>query len=93
MSSQWVTNVGDGTIRRNYVASNCPVTVYTIQLIVSFDVFGIGKLKGLSLLTRPSSILLELDERPIVPVDLCLQHIVLLFEERISRFLVEKLIF
>lgn len=92
-NSQWVSNVGDRSIHRDDVTGDCKVSVDTIQLLVPSNVFGLCKLESFATFARTASILLHVYMRPIVPVDLGHQHVVLLLKKWIRRFDVVKIIF
>lgn len=85
-------NVGDRPVDRDDVAGDCEVSVDTIQLLVPSNVFGLGQLESFALFARSASALLHGHMRPIVPVHLGHQHVVLLLEKRIRRLNVVKLI-
>lgn len=86
-------DVGHRSIDGDDVAGDREIAVHFIQLVVALDVFRVRQLELLSLLARAPPTLLNVNQRPIVPIDLRLQHVVLLFEKRIRRLDVAKLIF
>lgn len=77
-------DIADRSVGRYDVTCHGIVAVHPQQLFVTFEVIGVGQHELFALFTWAASLLVGLDRRVVVPVDLGAQHIMFLFEERVG---------